>query len=181
MYPFLRSSTQILKHYYANSKHKIRCRCDFFYSNSLPLLEQDELLGVSGEEACHSLAFATCFNFDGATIFFTNMLQWIVRAELHTDLAMEIRSVVESSSGDRILQRARNRPFAVRTSEVGNQHVRFILPTISLMHNMSSRERINNQVLAAGAQAREGRVRENRSFEAWFLQKQWATSSWSSS
>ncbi|KAL2527506.1 Allene oxide synthase [Abeliophyllum distichum] len=56
---------------------------DFFYQNSTPILDQAEKLGVSREEACHNLLFATCFNsFDGMKFFFPNMLKWVGRAGL---------------------------------------------------------------------------------------------------
>ncbi|KAK9032910.1 hypothetical protein V6N11_017952 [Hibiscus sabdariffa] len=44
------------------------------------------------------MLFATCFNtFGGMKLFFPNMLKWIGRAgiELHTELAKEIRSVIQ--------------------------------------------------------------------------------------
>ncbi|CAA2986565.1 allene oxide synthase 1, chloroplastic-like [Olea europaea subsp. europaea] len=75
---------------------------DFFYQNSTPILDQAEKLGVSRDEACHNLLFATCFNsFGGMKIFFPNMLKWVGRAglKLHTKLAQEIRSVIRSNDG----------------------------------------------------------------------------------
>ncbi|KAL2454990.1 Allene oxide synthase [Abeliophyllum distichum] len=75
---------------------------DFFYQNSTPILDQAEKLGVSREEACHNLLFATCFNsFGGMKIFFPNMLKWVGRAglKLHIKLAQEIRSVIRSNGG----------------------------------------------------------------------------------
>ncbi|KAL1562253.1 homeobox protein ATH1-like isoform X2 [Salvia divinorum] len=54
-----------------------------------------------------------------------------------------------------------------------NLHARFALPTISFMYN-SLRERISNHILAIGAHLKEGETRENKSFEACFIQKQWA-------
>ncbi|XP_031119803.1 allene oxide synthase 1, chloroplastic-like [Ipomoea triloba] len=75
---------------------------DFFYENSTAILDHGEILGISREEACHNLVFATCFNsFGGMKIFFPNMLKWIGRAgvNLHTKLAKEIRSIVKSNGG----------------------------------------------------------------------------------
>ncbi|XP_044511431.1 allene oxide synthase 1, chloroplastic-like [Mangifera indica] len=75
---------------------------DFFYESSGPILDEAERLGISREEACHNLLFATCFNsFGGMRFFFTNMMKWIGRAgvKLHTQLAEEIRSVVRSNGG----------------------------------------------------------------------------------
>ncbi|KAI4321008.1 hypothetical protein MLD38_034432 [Melastoma candidum] len=76
---------------------------DFFYYNSGPVLDFAEQLGISREEACHNLLFATCFNsFGGMRILFPNMMKWIGRVGLvvHTCLAREIRSVVRASGGD---------------------------------------------------------------------------------
>ncbi|KAI8549759.1 hypothetical protein RHMOL_Rhmol06G0050200 [Rhododendron molle] len=76
---------------------------DFFYNASTPILEEAERIGVSRDEACHNLLFATCFNsFGGMKILFPNMMKWIGRAgvKLHTELAQEIRSVVRSNGGE---------------------------------------------------------------------------------
>lgn len=75
---------------------------DFFHSSSGPVLDEAERMGISREEACHNLLFATCFNsFGGMKIFFPNMIKWIGRAggKLHTDLAREIRSAVRDAGG----------------------------------------------------------------------------------
>lgn len=75
---------------------------NFFYENSTSVLDEAEKIGISREEACHNLLFATCFNsFGGIKIFFPNMLKWIGRAgaKLHSQLAQEIRSVISSNSG----------------------------------------------------------------------------------
>ncbi|KAK9748349.1 hypothetical protein RND81_02G051600 [Saponaria officinalis] len=79
--------------------HKIY---NFFYQNSSDLLEEAAQLGLSRDEACHNLVFATCFNsFGGMKIFFPNMIKQIGRAgvKLHRRLAEEIRSVVRSNGG----------------------------------------------------------------------------------
>ncbi|XP_059636355.1 allene oxide synthase 1, chloroplastic-like [Cornus florida] len=76
---------------------------DFFYDSSTPILDEAERLGVSRDEACHNLLFATCFNsFGGMKLFFPNMIKWIGRAgvKLHTQLAEEIRSAVRSNGGN---------------------------------------------------------------------------------
>ncbi|KAJ1419751.1 Cytochrome P450 [Sesbania bispinosa] len=76
---------------------------DFFYESSGFVLDEAERLGVSREEACHNLLFATCFNsFGGMKIFFPNVLKWIGRAgvKLHTQLAREIRTAVRSAGGN---------------------------------------------------------------------------------
>jgi hydroperoxide dehydratase len=75
---------------------------DFFYESSGFVLDEAERLGVSRDEACHNLLFATCFNsFGGIKIFFPNMIKLIGRAgvKLHTQLAQEIRSVIRSNGG----------------------------------------------------------------------------------
>lgn len=67
---------------------------DFFYESSGFVLDEAERLGVSREEACHNLLFATCFNsFGGMKLFFPNVMKWIGRGgvKLHTQLATEIR------------------------------------------------------------------------------------------
>ncbi|XP_018821668.1 allene oxide synthase 1, chloroplastic-like [Juglans regia] len=75
---------------------------DFFYESSGPVLDEAERLGISRDEACHNLLFATCFNtFGGMKFFFTNMIKLIGRtgSELHTQLAQEIRSAIKSNGG----------------------------------------------------------------------------------
>ena len=76
---------------------------DFFYQSSAAVFEEAEKLGISKEEACHNLLFATCFNsFGGMKIFFPNMLKWLGRAgaTLHGRLAEEIRTAVKSHGGE---------------------------------------------------------------------------------
>ncbi|XP_022772506.1 allene oxide synthase 1, chloroplastic-like [Durio zibethinus] len=76
---------------------------DFFYESSGFVQDEAEKLGISREEACHNLLFATCFNsLGGMKIFFPNMLKWIGRAgvKLHTELAQEIRSAIRSNGGE---------------------------------------------------------------------------------
>ncbi|KAE8682161.1 Allene oxide synthase [Hibiscus syriacus] len=75
---------------------------EFFYESSGFFQDEAEKMGISREEACHNLIFATCFNsFGGMKIFFPNMLKWIGRAgvKLHTELATEIRSAIRSNGG----------------------------------------------------------------------------------
>ncbi|CAK9178582.1 unnamed protein product [Ilex paraguariensis] len=75
---------------------------DFFYESSTFALDEAERVGVSRDEACHNLLFATCFNsFGGMKFLFPNMLKWIGRAgvKLHTQLAQEIRSAIRSNGG----------------------------------------------------------------------------------
>ncbi|GMH17522.1 hypothetical protein Nepgr_019363 [Nepenthes gracilis] len=75
---------------------------DFFYESSTPILDEAARIGISRDEACHNLIFATCFNsFGGMKIFFPNMIKQIGRAGsgLHAKLAEEIRSAVRSNGG----------------------------------------------------------------------------------
>ncbi|KAJ8543960.1 hypothetical protein K7X08_025578 [Anisodus acutangulus] len=73
---------------------------DFFYENSGMILNEAEKLGISRDEACHNLLFATCFNsFGGMKIIFPNMMKSIAKAgsDLHTRLRNEIRTAVNSA------------------------------------------------------------------------------------
>ncbi|KAL1353777.1 hypothetical protein HN51_042447 [Arachis hypogaea] len=76
---------------------------DFFYESSGFMLDEGERLGISREEACHNLVFATCFNsFGGMKLFFPNVMKWIGRAgvKLHARLAAEIRAAVKEAGGE---------------------------------------------------------------------------------
>ncbi|MBA0867650.1 hypothetical protein Goshw_002427 [Gossypium schwendimanii] len=76
---------------------------DFFYESAGSVLDEAEKMGISREEACHNLLFATCFNtFGGMKIFFPNILKWIGNAgpDLQRSLAKEIRSVIKSNGGE---------------------------------------------------------------------------------
>jgi len=76
---------------------------DFFYSSSTSVLDEAERLGITRDEACHNLLFATCFNsFGGMKLFFPNVMKWIGRAgvTLHARLAEEIRSAVRDAGGE---------------------------------------------------------------------------------
>ncbi|XP_014502548.1 allene oxide synthase 1, chloroplastic [Vigna radiata var. radiata] len=76
---------------------------DFFYSSSSTVLDEAERLGITRDEACHNLLFATCFNsFGGMKLFFPNIIKWIGRAgvKLHARLAQEIRSAVRDAGGE---------------------------------------------------------------------------------
>lgn len=75
---------------------------DYFYEAGGFVLDEAEKSGISREEACHNLLFATCFNsFGGMRILFSNMLKQIGRSgvKLHTQLAEEIRTAVRSNGG----------------------------------------------------------------------------------
>lgn len=75
---------------------------NFFYQNSADLFNKAVELGISRDEACHNLVFATCFNsFGGMKVLFPNIVKQIGQAgvKLHRLLAEEIRSAVRSSDG----------------------------------------------------------------------------------
>lgn len=77
---------------------------EFFYMNSpSAYTDQADELGISREEACNNILFATCFNsFGGMKIFIPTLMKWIAKAgvELHTRLANEIRSEINSVNGE---------------------------------------------------------------------------------
>ncbi|XP_057727847.1 allene oxide synthase-like [Arachis stenosperma] len=77
---------------------------DFFYGSAGFVLEEAERQGISRDEACHNILFATCFNtFGGVKIFFPALMKWIGgpgNKELHSRLAQEIRSAVKSNGGE---------------------------------------------------------------------------------
>lgn len=79
---------------------------EFFYENSTSLLDHaNSQLGLSREEACHNLLFATCFNsFGGIKILFPYILRLVSQggSNLHTQLATEIRSALDQSSGGQL-------------------------------------------------------------------------------
>ena len=75
---------------------------DYFYEAGAFVLDEAAKTGISKEEACHNLLFATCFNsFGGMKFLFPNMLKSIGRSgvKLHTQLAEEIRTAVKSNGG----------------------------------------------------------------------------------
>lgn len=87
---------------------------DFFYENSNFILEEAEKMGISREEACHNLIFATCFNsFGGIKIFFPNILKWVGRSgvKLQNKLAEEIRSVLSSFDSKITMKSLENMPL----------------------------------------------------------------------
>ncbi|OIV96345.1 hypothetical protein TanjilG_09772 [Lupinus angustifolius] len=87
---------------------------DFFYESSGFVFDEALRLGISKEEACHNLLFATCFNsFGGMKLFFPNVLKWISRAgiKLHVQLAEEIRSAVKSNGGKITMAVLENMPL----------------------------------------------------------------------
>ncbi|CAN1273661.1 Allene oxide synthase, chloroplastic [Linum perenne] len=78
---------------------------EFFTSAAGSVLDEAEKSGISREEACHNILFAICFNsWGGFKILFPSLMKWIGRAglELHTKLAKEIRSAIQSTGGGKI-------------------------------------------------------------------------------
>ncbi|KAG8632544.1 allene oxide synthase [Manihot esculenta] len=83
-------------------KKKYKRLYDYISSSAGSVLDEAEKMGLSREDACHNILFATCFNtFGGIKIFFPSILKWIGGAgvELHNQLAKEIRTVIESNGG----------------------------------------------------------------------------------
>ncbi|KAH7845531.1 hypothetical protein Vadar_003245 [Vaccinium darrowii] len=76
---------------------------EFFHESSGSILDEAEKMGISREEACHNLLFATCFNaYGGMKLFFPSMLKWVGQSgvDIHTQLATEIRSAIRSNGGE---------------------------------------------------------------------------------
>jgi len=76
---------------------------DFFYESAAgDVFDEASRLGISKEEACHNLIFATCFNsFGGMKILFPAILKWIAGAGLkfQAQLAEEVRAAVKANGG----------------------------------------------------------------------------------
>uniref|UniRef100_A0A5B6Z867 Putative allene oxide synthase n=1 Tax=Davidia involucrata TaxID=16924 RepID=A0A5B6Z867_DAVIN len=114
---------------------------DFFYDSSTLVLDEAEKMGVSRDEACHNLLFATCFNsFGGMKFFFPNMLKWIGRAgvKLHTQLAQEIRSTVSSNGGKVTMAAMEQMPLM---KSVVYESLR-IEPPVSLQYGKAKRDMV---------------------------------------
>ncbi|KAL7262024.1 hypothetical protein ACSBR1_000417 [Camellia fascicularis] len=112
---------------------------DFFYDSSTLVLDEAERIGISREEACHNLIFATCFNsFGGMKILFPNMIKRIGRAgvNLHTQLAEEIRSAVRSNGGKVTMAAMEQMPLM---KSVVYESLR-IEPPISLQYGRAKRD-----------------------------------------
>ncbi|KAI8548759.1 hypothetical protein RHMOL_Rhmol07G0298700 [Rhododendron molle] len=76
---------------------------EFFHESSGSILDEAEKMGISREEACHNLLFATCFNsFGGMKIFFPSVIKWVGQSgvQVHEELATEIRSAIKSNGGE---------------------------------------------------------------------------------
>ncbi|KAJ0981778.1 hypothetical protein J5N97_010033 [Dioscorea zingiberensis] len=74
----------------------------YFSSAAAPVLDAADKLGLSREEACHNLLFATIFNsYGGVKVLFPGILKWLALADpkLHSRLADEIRSAVKAEGG----------------------------------------------------------------------------------
>ncbi|KAJ9152902.1 hypothetical protein P3X46_026410 [Hevea brasiliensis] len=73
-----------------------------FYEHSAPILDKAESFGIKRGEACHNLVFLACFNsYAGMKTFFPTLIKWVAQAgeNLHTQLAHEIRTVVNQEGG----------------------------------------------------------------------------------
>nr|P48417.1 RecName: Full=Allene oxide synthase, chloroplastic; AltName: Full=Cytochrome P450 74A; AltName: Full=Hydroperoxide dehydrase; Flags: Precursor [Linum usitatissimum]AAA03353.1 allene oxide synthase [Linum usitatissimum] len=82
---------------------------EFFTSAAGSVLDEAEQSGISRDEACHNILFAVCFNsWGGFKILFPSLMKWIGRAglELHTKLAQEIRSAIQSTGGGKVTMAA---------------------------------------------------------------------------
>nr|XP_010913749.1 allene oxide synthase 2 [Elaeis guineensis] len=74
----------------------------YFSTAAEPVLDAAVTLGLSREEACHNLLFATVFNsYGGMKVMFPGILRWLAKADsdLHAQLAKEIRSAVAAEGG----------------------------------------------------------------------------------
>ncbi|XP_057468898.1 allene oxide synthase 1, chloroplastic [Actinidia eriantha] len=114
---------------------------DFFYNSSTIVLDEAEKIGVSRDEACHNLLFATCFNsFGGMKILFPNMIKWIGRSgvKLHTRLAEEIRSAVRSNGGKVTMAAMEQMPL---TKSVVYEALR-IEPPVPLQYGRAKRDMV---------------------------------------
>ncbi|KAJ6844000.1 allene oxide synthase 2-like [Iris pallida] len=79
-----------------------RTLTDFFSDVGASALDDAESLGLSRDEALHSLVFSTVINaYLGVRAYLNRLLKWVVSAgpELHDRLAREIRSVVKADGG----------------------------------------------------------------------------------
>lgn len=82
---------------------------NFFETFSTELVQEAESLGLTKEEAIHNILFTICFNtFGGIKILFPNTLKWIGRAgtNLHTELASEIRSAIQTHGNGNVTMAA---------------------------------------------------------------------------
>ncbi|XP_020573414.1 allene oxide synthase 2-like [Phalaenopsis equestris] len=69
----------------------------YFESAGAAALDMAEKLGLSREEACHNLVFASCFNsYGGLKVLFPGVVKRLAEAgnDLHTKLAAEVRGAV---------------------------------------------------------------------------------------
>ncbi|TVU47854.1 hypothetical protein EJB05_07468, partial [Eragrostis curvula] len=75
----------------------------YFSTNASQALDTAESLGLSREEACHNLAFATIFNsYGGIKILFPGLLANVANAgkKFHEKLGAEIRAAVAEAGGE---------------------------------------------------------------------------------
>ncbi|EHA8589820.1 allene oxide synthase 2-like [Cocos nucifera] len=84
------------------AKSDYKALYEYFSTAAEPLLDAAVTLGLSKEEACHNLLFATVFNsYGGMKVMLPGILRWLAVADsnLHARLAQEIRSAVAAEGG----------------------------------------------------------------------------------
>ncbi|MQL86991.1 hypothetical protein Taro_019527 [Colocasia esculenta] len=75
----------------------------YFSYAATDALANAEKLGLSKEEACHNLLFATCFNsYGGLKVLLPGILQFLAKdsGKLHARLAEEVRLAVRTEGGE---------------------------------------------------------------------------------
>ncbi|KAL6012457.1 hypothetical protein ACLOJK_002946 [Asimina triloba] len=84
-------------------KNDYRKLYDFFYSGGGEFLDAAEKMGIPREEACHQLVFIAVFNaYGGFKLALPLLVKWVgsAGAELHRQLAEEVRAAVRSAGGE---------------------------------------------------------------------------------
>ncbi|GLJ30787.1 hypothetical protein SUGI_0610760 [Cryptomeria japonica] len=82
---------------------------EFFTSHATRALDAAEKFGLTRDEASHNLLFNICFNtWGGMLLLFPSIVRLIGRAgaQLHKDLADEVRAAVRTQGGGRLTMRA---------------------------------------------------------------------------
>uniref|UniRef100_A0A5B6ZAM3 Putative allene oxide synthase n=1 Tax=Davidia involucrata TaxID=16924 RepID=A0A5B6ZAM3_DAVIN len=75
---------------------------NFINESATSVLDEAEKMGISRDEACHNLVFATCFNsFGGMKVLFPSIVKWIAQSgsTLQSKLSREIKSVIKANGG----------------------------------------------------------------------------------
>ncbi|KAK8958890.1 Allene oxide synthase 2 [Platanthera guangdongensis] len=74
--------------------------CAYFQSAGTAVFEAAGKLGLSRDEACHNILFATSFNsYGGLKVFFPSLFKYLAASgiELHARLAAEVRAAVAAA------------------------------------------------------------------------------------